>query len=182
MTGDITRNNYFEWLLNLACGARYSKQISFRKLLMHLHNTEFTYILPMDENRALDGISMRNKYAYDHGYEDHMGDILEDLDGPCSVLEMMIGLASRCEETMDDPEKGDRTGQWFWRMVTNLGLGGMTDARYDKDEVTYILNRFLRREYDRDGRGGLFTVKDPPTDLRKVEIWYQLWWSLDEIS
>ena len=83
---------------------------------------------------------------------------------------------------MDDPEKGDRTGQWFWRMVTNLGLGGMTDTRYDKNEVTYILNRFLRREYDRDGRGGLFTVKDPPTDLRKVEIWYQLWWSLDDIS
>ena len=182
MTGDITRNNYFEWLLDLVCGARYSKQISFRKLLMHLHNTEFTYILPMDENRALDGISMRNKYAYDHGYEDHMSDILEDLDGPCSVLEMMIGLAARCEETMDDPEKGDRTGQWFWRMVTNLGLGGMTDTRYDKNEVTYILDRFLRREYDRDGRGGLFTVKDPPTDLRKVENWYQLWWDLDDIS
>ena len=176
------QDDYFEWLSDLACGERYSKQLSFRKLLVQLHSTEFTYSIPKDENRACDGISMRHRYAYDRGYEPDLDFILEALDGPCSIFEMMIGLAVHCEETMDDPAKGDRTGQWFWRMVTSLGLGGMTDARYDKREVTYILDRFLNREYEANGRGGLFTVNDPPQDLRDVEIWNQMWWSLGGIT
>ena len=115
MTGDITRNNYFEWLLDLACGARYSKQISFRKLLMHLHNTEFTYILPMDENRALDGISMRNKYAYDHGYEDHMGDILEmSIDDILLLIKKVIYNAARRRWTIRKKEIAPANGSGAW--------------------------------------------------------------------
>lgn len=43
---------------------------------------------------------------------------------PCSVLEMIIALAIRLEEhIMDDPDIGNRTGQWFWDMIVSLGLG-----------------------------------------------------------
>ena len=39
----------------------------------------------------------------------------------CSVLEMMVALAICCEETyMDNPNIGNRTGQWFWNMVKNI--------------------------------------------------------------
>lgn len=171
------RNEYFDWMSNLVCGKRYSKQVSYKKLLMQLHSTEFIFTIPMDENRAKDGVNLRYRFVLANGCRE----LLDELDGPCSVLEMMIALAIRCEEgIMDDPGVGDRTGQWFWGMIVNLGLGSMIDARYDKEYVTDILKTFLERKYEPDGRGGLFTLRHCKRDLRDVEIWYQLNWYLDE--
>mgnify|MGYP003235589453 FL=1 len=96
---------------------------------------------------------------------------------------MILALAIRCEETiMDDPSIGDRTQQWFWGMITNLGLGSMTDSRFDRDAANDILERFLDREYEPDGKGGLFTVRNCDSDLRDVEIWYQMCWYLNHIT
>lgn len=143
---------------------------------MQLHATEFVYSIAMDENRAFDGIGLRRRFALSQDCED----MTDYLDGPCSVLEMMIALSVRCEENiMDDPQIGDRTGQWFWGMIVNLGLGSMTDGKYDKRYVEDVLERFLNRDYDPDGRGGLFTVRNTRRDLRDVEIWYQMCWYLD---
>ena len=58
----------------------------------------------------------------------------------------------------------------------------MYDSNYDKRVVESHLNRFLRREYEPNGKGGLFTVRNRKCDLRDVEIWYQLNWYLDSIS
>ena len=175
---DVIQNEYFEWIFGLVCGKRYAKNLSYRKLLMHMHKTEFIYFIPKDANRLEDGLDLRYRFtlAIDDNYA------LEYLDDPCSVLEMMVALAIRCEENiMDDPNVGDRTGQWFWGMVVNLGLGSMTDDMFDKQIVDDILYRFLYREYEPNGEGGLFTIKDCEKDLRKVEIWYQLCWYLDSI-
>ena len=168
---DAINNEYFEWMVDLVCSKRFSKSISFRKLLMHLHSTEFTYTIKRDRNRAIDGIDLRRHYALDHGDEG----LSDYLDGPCSILEMMVALSIRCEETiMSDSSIGDRTAQWFWGMVTNLDLGSMTNDRYDRSYVDYVLDRFLNREYEPDGRGGLFTVRHHTRDMRNIEIWYQL--------
>ena len=178
MYADDIVNEYFEWMFDLVCSGRYSKEISYRKLLMHLHNTEFRYSILRDENRAEDGEALRYKFTYQKGYDEALVYLN---DRPSSVLEMMIALSIRCEEFMDDTSIGDRTSQWFWGMITNLGLGSMTDDRFDKREVNYILDRFLDREYEPDGKGGLFRVRKCDRDLRKVEIWYQLCWYLDSI-
>ena len=175
MTRNNISNGYFEWLSKLVCGKRYSKQVSYRKLLMYLHNTEFRYSIPMDANRAEDGMDLRYKY---------MGDDCDlYLRGPCSVLEMMIALSVKCEEEyMDDPHIGDRTGEWFWHMIVSLGLGSMFDERFDEYFVESTIERFLDRDYEPDGHGGLFTIRDCEDDLRDVEIWYQFCWYLDSIS
>ena len=174
----MIKERYFYWLYDLVCEERYSKDISYRKLLGYLHETEFRYSIPRDDNRASDGINLRSRYSYDHGFDG----IPEELYGPCSVLEMMIALAIRCEENiMDDPNVGDRTGQWFWGMIVSLGLGGMTDTRFDLDFVRDTVDIFLERDYEPDGRGGLFTIRGCDRDLRDVEIWYQLCWYLDSI-
>lgn len=180
MTNNAIIDEYFEWLFDIACGDRFAKGVSYRRLLMHMHDTEFVYILEMDENRASEGEYLRYRFATDQ--DDDPDYILDVLDGPCSVLEMMVALALHCEENiMDDPMYGDRTGQWFWGMVNNLGLGAMYDTRYDEDYVTEVIDRFLNREYERDGKGGLFTIKNCKYDLRKVEIWHQLSWYLGTI-
>lgn len=179
---DSIRNDYFNWLYDTVTRDRMVPEISVKKLLMYLHDTEFTYTIPNDENRYSDGINMRYRFAINNGYENNYKEILGILDGPCSVLEMMVALASRMEETiMDNAQLGDRTGQWFWQMITNMGLGGQWNDLFDKDYVAERVQKFLDRDYEPNGKGGLFTVRNVDRDLRKVEIWYQMNWYLNTI-
>lgn len=176
------KDTYFNWMYNLVCRDRYNEaSVSYRKLFRYLHATEFRYSIPMDENRAEDGISLRYKFAQSLGYEGNF-DPERYLENPCSVLEMMIALAVRCEVFMDDTSVGDRTSQWFWVMITNLGIGSMTDDRFDVNHVRNAVERFLDRDYEPDGRGGLFRVRNCNRDLRDVEIWKQLSWYLGELT
>lgn len=168
---DRIKTDYFEWMCDLVCDGRFAKSITYRQLLTFLHDTEFIYFVPYDENRAAEGIALRYRFCLLHNCED----MEYYLAGPCSVLEMLIALAIRCEENiMDDPEKGNRTSQWFWSMITNLGLGSMSDSNFNEWLVNDVITRFLNREYEPDGRGGLFTVKNWNRDMRTAEIWHQL--------
>lgn len=180
MMRERINNEYFEWLFDLMCGNRFSRQITYRRLLTHLHSIIFSYSIPHDANRASDGVDLRYRFILEH--PNYRTSDLDYLDGPCTVFEMVAALAIRCEETiMDDPTVGDRTRQWFWGMITNLGLGGMVDDRYDEQYVDAVITRFLNREYEPDGTGGLFTIPGCRYDLRNVEIWYQLNWYLDKL-
>ena len=175
---DRINDEYFDWLCDVVDSKRFSKQVSYRKLLMHLHNIEFTWFIPYDDNRADDGIMLRRKYALAR----HDEELSDYISGPCSVLEMMAALAIRCEESiMDDTLFGNRTGQWFWGMIHNLGLSPMNDSNFDAEFVDDVIARFLNREYEPDGKGGLFTIKNCDHDLRTVEIWRQLSWYLGSI-
>ena len=176
---DRINNLYFEWMSDLVCFDRFSDEISYRKLLMFLHKTEFTYTIPMDINRAKDGGDLRYRFAYEHP---DFSDAELYLEGPCSVLEMLVALSLRCEETlMDNTQYGNRTSQWFWEMIVNLGLGSMYDDQFDRRFVKETINTFLNREYSPNGKGGLFKIKNCKYDLRTVEIWKQLNWYLDSI-
>lgn len=165
--------SYREWLYDIVCKDLFSKNLSYNKLLSYLSHREFTVIIPKDMNRVKDGVDLRLRY------QRITGEYI-NRDKPCSILEMMIALAIRCEESiMDNPAYGDRTTQWFWNMIKNLGLYSMTDNRFDIEYVSSVVDRFLNREYAPNGEGGLFRIKNCKYDLRDVEIWYQLCWYLD---
>lgn len=175
---DRISRDYFEWIFDLVCSDRYPETISYRKLLSTLHAIPFRYSILMDANRFDDGVDLR--YHYEQ-WTENIG-AAEYLTGPCSVLELIMALAIRCEDFMDDPSLGDRTAQWFWGMIVNLGLGAMTDDNFDREYVEYVIERFLNREYEPDGRGGLFTVRHCTYDLRTIEIWRQMCYYLDTIE
>lgn len=184
MTKEDMEFIYFDWLLQQV-GQRNDDSRTYRsftRLLTYLHQTYFRWSIPRDKNRAEDGISLRYRFALDYGMGRYDDVVRGYLDDPCSVLEMMIALALQCEEQfMDDPKYGNRTSQWFWNMVVSLGLGSMTDQNFDYQYVHDTVERFLNRDYEANGKGGLFTIRRCDRDLRDAEIWYQLCWYVDSL-
>lgn len=164
------REEYFEWLCSLI---EFNHPKPYNKLYRLLYDRDFIFTLQRDQNRAVDGVDLRYRFAYERGFT---ASEIEMSFGakPCSVFEMMIALASRVEEhIMLDEGAGDRTKFWFQDMLTSLGLKDMADYVFDAREANYILDRFLYRQYASDGEGSLFTIKHCEEDLREVEIWYQ---------
>lgn len=158
---------YFLWLCEV-CGALDKERVDsggYILLMGALFKREFYWTIEMDENRAEDGKELRSEFN---------ADISEELNGPCNLLELLIGLARRWyQETRSDGEN-DRSKEYFWCMISNLGLLEYTDECFDEEKVRKILDIFVDREYCKDGVGGLFPVKDAKKDFREVELWYQL--------
>lgn len=165
------REDYFNWLYDFACRYRANKYTSYKKLMHMMYTTRFEYFLEKDYSRVLDGIDLRRRFVYDKNLP---YSIIDLLDGPCSVLEMMLALAIKIEDIMADPEYGDRTQQWFWIMMSNLGISMVTDDIFNQEEVYKILTNFMRREYSYDGRGGLFYIRHCDLDLSQEDIWSQM--------
>lgn len=170
---------YFDWMYQTVLD---EEPKSYQKLLYLLNETEFTYIIPMDGNRYEDGISLRYRFGYSCDVDEvEVARYLDDK--PCSVLEMMVALAIRIEEhIMRDPDIGDRTGEWFWVMISSLGLETMDDFHFDEKYSTEVIQNFLDRDYAPNGDGGLFRIDHCDEDLRNVEIWYQANWYLNTIE
>ena len=159
--------NYLEWLSAMVIPDE-SIRYSYQKVLEELYLKEFRWSISGDENRAEDGIVLRDIFR------DEMGSPA-NASGPCSCLEMMVALSLRCEnELMYDPDEGDRIDIWFWDMFENLGLDRLDDWRFDEATFNKIMDHFLDRKYDKDGYGGLFFIEGFERDMRKIEIWYQL--------
>lgn len=170
-TNRMNRENYIrsykDWLIAKMDGQEYSEMFDI------LLGIEFCPQIGNDTNRAEDGIQLRELYLKETG-----GSYRKLPVGPCSILEMLIALAIRCEDDiMKNDEYGDRTTKWFWIMIDNLRMSTYTD-----DTITPIVRNAIyskaykinSRTYDRNGFGGLWPLRDPKEDQRKVEIWYQM--------
>lgn len=171
-TSSITRQ-YFEWMASIVI-PDFKKRIEYSSLLETLDGEEFLPSMDMDYNRLNDGKGLRWRFGIDNGFG--RASVSSYLDNkPCSMLEMMCALALRIEETiMLDPEIGDRTWFWFEEMVISLGLIDQTNTNFNHNWVIFKINMFNRRQYNPNGRGGLFTIDDMSVDLRNLEIWYQM--------
>lgn len=170
-------DRYIDWLKRQAMGQDRSYDI----LLDFLYNKPFTYTVRMDENRAEDGIELRYLFGSENGidYEDIVSSL--DFGRDCSMLEMMVGLARRCEsQIMIDMEEGEQPERWFGVMLTNLGLIEQTNEHFDREEAEFVTDRFLARQYSYYGDGSLFSVCRPRYDMRKTDLWYQAMWYLTE--
>ena len=122
------KKDYFEWLKSLV---EAEEEYSF--LWWKLHNTDFIWLIDRDENRAEDGKYLRYIFtvsAYDR-IDFNQEEVDEYLSGPCSVMELLVGLARRMEhDIMENDDLGDRTPEWFHDMIKNLGLDIYDDKHY----------------------------------------------------
>ncbi len=173
-------DEYFNWLYHLICNDKYYIKVTYNKLLYFLDNIDFIPYLEMDDNRRVDGLDFRYRFGYDYGYSEEEIDQIFSRKN-CSMLEMMVALSHKVEEQItSNMMYGDRTGQWFWGMIVNLGLGKMNDSNFDERYCSERVEIFMRNKYAFNGLGGLFTVNNPPEDMRKTDIWCQFMWYLSE--
>ena len=68
MNKSALKKQYFEWMCALICDKRYIGHASYNMLLKYLNKKKFTYILPLDENRLLDGLDLRFRFADENSY------------------------------------------------------------------------------------------------------------------
>ena len=181
MTRTEFTDRYFRYLCELvADGINSNKKYSF--LLTYLFTVDFRYSVPMDSNRESDGIEMRYTFGRGLGVPDPQ--IAAELDiRPCSVLEMMVALAVRIDDSMFyDFDEGLQAGRWFWKMVESMGLINMDDRNFNAHLVSTAVENMLSRQYRYDGRGGLFWIPNTNRDIRDMEIWYQANYYLEPYS
>lgn len=169
--------DYFLWLVNIV--EVEGSEHYCTEFLWTLYRREFYWSVPNDENRAEDGKKLREAYFRDNQLVD-----TGYLDGPCSVLELLIGLAYRIDFILMDLDNEERVHKWFWEMIDNLKLEQCSDEDpYIKEKTSKnnkLISTFLDRRYNRFGNGGIFPLKHYTSDQREVEIWYQMMAYLDE--
>lgn len=144
---------------------------NYEQMIKGLHDVEYIWLVAKDDNRAQDGLDLRMEFLRDLNLE------IDDVwyTQGCSVLEMLIGLSRRANF-----QTGDDTRDWFWDLISNLGLAYLHDDSFVMDDFLEIVNTFVWRTYHYDGQGGLFPLDHPAKDQREVQIWEQLFAYLDD--
>ena len=163
--------NYLRWLCD-DVGLDYDKYKDVASTLLYF---VFDDHLKNDVNRTWDAVA--NRIDFENEY-----DLVLDLhdEDHCGLLEMMVVLARRMADLMYESDNEDLTDYYFLLMWTNLGLDKFGGGRYDHQKVAKICTILNNREYDEHGKGGLFRIKRPPSDIKDAEIWSQANWYLTE--
>lgn len=160
--------HYFSWLYSLVgTVVEKNRELTHWELLKLMYTTEFTWLLELDEDRAVDGIALRFEFQ-----DLAKLDIADEawLTLGCSVLEAMVGISRRLST-----EAGGESFEWFWQLVENLDLSKYTDATVlPVDDIDQILEEVVWRTYQSNGTGGFFPLNHATCDQRFVDIGEQM--------
>lgn len=172
---------YFDWL----CGKVWITPLRYQyvELARTLHSIKWRNDgIEMDENRASDGLGLRDEYITRH--DDRPFRTFNY--GPCTMLELLVALAKRMSFIMSNEHEPHLIAKYFWAIITNLGLERCSDENWlainGEFRVEEAMNRVLDRTYDSNGSGGLFPLQKIRADQRHMEIWYQMQCWLTEHS
>lgn len=167
MTYHASDEGYFNWLyIQTEPMSNRNPARTHSLLAEQMFRTEFTWSVPNDDNRVEDARELRMEFMDHYAVDDKW------MRESASVLEVLLALSRRISF-----EAGGEPADWFWRMVSNLGLWTYTDESYTEwiaEKVAVALEIFINREYDHDGNGGLFPLHHTEMDQTEIELWYQM--------
>lgn len=174
---------YFDYLCD-EVGVETAKERRLCKILHDICISPEEYDV-IDETREEDIDELRAKFCSVYGeglFEDEIEDIL---DGFPTVLEFLTVLAIKIEDkVMSNPIYGDRTAKWFWIMIENLEISpeNVFEENYkiDSQYIREVCERWLSGEFDRNGVGSPFPLRNAPEDVRDVGIWRHAMWYFNE--
>ena len=153
---------YFGWLTAWVNDSEHNAA-QYTEVLWKLYDTKFVVSMERDQNRVDDALDFRSRF------------VPFRLDFHVSILEIMISMAARIEDTiMKNTSEEDRTSVWFWDMMNSLGLANQNDVLFDDQYVLEVLHDFNNRKYERNGVGSLFVTRDRSKDMREMELWFQM--------
>lgn len=162
--------DYYDWLLTKANVRSHIKN-GYSKLLSILFEVAFTPSKEFDCKRLDDGLDLRMTFDKETSFT-NVSTMLEQK--PCSMLEMMVGLAYRIEHDIMYDGGEDKTYIWFEKMISSLGLLDQTDDNFSEDYVHGVLDVFNMCRYRPDGLGGLVYIPNYEGDMRALDIWSQM--------
>lgn len=153
-------HDYFEWLISQI---EVRSNRTFNELFERMHNIEFVWTVPNDDNRIQDGLDLRIQFLNGARRTIH-------LDG-ATILEVLIGLSRRVAFTA-----GGEAPWWAWQLIENLRLHKSSDPLTNgkANRIDDILEDLIWRTYQRNGQGGFFPLNNALEDQTKIEIWYQM--------
>ena len=161
---------YMRWLYFNVLGGSDNVYKRYKSLFKTLMDIPYRYTHPMDKNRYMDGLRLREDYM------DETGKYFVDICDECTVFEMFVALAYRMEKDIMAPALGDFDSfRWFWGFIETLELDEFDEDHYDEGWIYKIIDAFLDRKYDKNGKnGGIFIVKNVRKPLYHIEIWEQV--------
>lgn len=148
------------------------KFTQYHKLFRALHNIVFTYIFERDDNRDEDGYDLREDYEIPNYFDKDIKKAFYDRD--TSVLEVLIGLSIRVDNDFIGDPVEEHPEKFFMEMIKNFGLIKFKNNNYREYEIIKIVNRWMNREFEKNGQGSPFPVRYDRRDQRKLEIWDQM--------
>lgn len=171
----MTKTTYFQWLCDLVHCEK--KEKSYYKLLKIMFDTEFLVKNKNDINRMVDGCELKTDYFCECNIKEE-----DKFPGSCSILEMIIGISKRMmfELARDGDDDESYFYHYFWEILDNLHLTWYDDKKMEWnpgqntvriEEILRILNE---RKYQKNGEGGMFPLRNPSKNQKRVEIWYQM--------
>ena len=89
---------YFDWLVSKVYDITNQRQ-SYMNLLWYLFRRPFNWpnYIPMDENRAIEGILLRRRFEDEYGID--LYELDQQMRGYCSWLEMLVVARTACVST-----------------------------------------------------------------------------------
>lgn len=137
MNEEYLIKSYYDWLMEKIDFD--DKVMMYENLLEYLFNKDFIWLetIPLDKNRASDGLELREEYAKILGPEGN-GFMQIISSKRCSILEMLIAFSIRLTQLVSLEKY-----EFFWMFIDNLGLGWATEYDFDIDIVEGIINDFL---------------------------------------
>ena len=156
-------HKYYIWLVKQVA---IPNEKNYLGLFERMHNTEFVWTVPHDDNRVQDGLDLRGEFLEIRGGgELSLGGVTQ--------LEVLIALSRRVGFIANG---GHHSRIWAWTLLKNLGLHKFSDPLTPEklSRIDNILYDLMWRNYHANGHGGFFPLQNPDVDQTKVEIWHQV--------
>lgn len=156
---------YFDWLMDIIGAGPDTNYQGRHRLFFFLFKKEYTWVNPMDENRAIDGMGMRDIFYENTGKQ-------SGVTGPCSVLEMLVGLIFRMNEDLYGEINEALATKMIVTMLNSMDIFECNDSHFDDEYVCVQIDNMMSNNIEPSGKGGLFIVNGKE-DMRDLDIWYQ---------
>lgn len=156
---------YEKYLKDKACFPynRYSR------LMSDLLTYPFEVIIPEDDSRLKEGAYLRHEFTG------------EDVDlNTVSVIEVLIAFAIRIDREYIGIPQEPHPEILLMEFFNNLKLLKYFNENYNEEEVKNIITKFVTRQYNFNGYGGIFPLKHTNIDQRKIQLWNQMTMYLSE--